>query len=375
MILIVIPGVIALLSIFILVLNEIRNQRIFEKMPRIRSEKREELCREMLPFLAPAETKNKALAEKMGWSLSGIFMGYLRIMVLLLSFSLGGLVIGTNTAILRSEIIENMNIGKSFIELQNCGKPSLGAVREEANKIKKLENQIPTTLIKRGGPELLNGILAIQKKWGTLDSESQSIENKRLAIKLVSLHKIKYGKRPWIGLMLLSLILYLMPIPLCWIKESLLEQKKREEIIGLYETMLLYGELPPYEIRSLLANMLNTAVLYKAELNKVMEGIKTGYSEGILTEAIERAILEKDWDLADLLEHLKSFYRTGILSKSKDFERIIERKTKMEEIYMEKKRGGKVQLASIPLGIIIGLGTWYFMLGTMSLSNMSILGH
>ena len=377
MILVLLPGTLAALSLVILAWNEIRNRRIFDKMPRIHMEKREEVCLYMLPWLRNSEKKNKFLAEKAGWKMSGVFLGYIRVIAFLLALTLGGLIIETNNGILRNEIIGNMSIGKSFIELQNVDGNGKEAVRKEAITIRLLEEMIPRSVIKEGGEKLaasINKYQAVQGGIGGLGSEVQETSSRRLTIKLVKLYELKYSPKPWVGLFLIALLIYLLPIPLGIIKSGLSVQKRRDEIIRLYETMLLYGELPPYEIRVLICHMLNSAELYKEGLNKVLEGIKAGHSERILDEAIKVSAEEKDWSMADLLEHLKSFYLTGILSEDKDLERIIDRRIKLEEIHEERKRNGMFQLTTIPFGIIIGLGAWYFMLGTMSLSNMSILG-
>ena len=374
MILILLPGTLAALSLVILAWNEIRNRRIFDRMPRIHMEKREEVCLYMLPWLRNSEKKNKFLAEKAGWEMSGIFLGYIRVIALLLSLTLGGLIIETNNGILRNEIIGNMSIGKSFIELQNVDGNGKEAIRKEAITIRLLEEMIPKKVIKEGGEKLAASISKYQVGQGGRGDEFQQTSNRRLMIKLVKLYELKYSPKPWLGLLLIALLIYLLPVPLGLIKSGLSVKKKRDEIIRLYETMLLYGELPPYEIRDLICHMLNTAELYKEVLNKVLEGIKAGHSERILDEAIKMSAEEKDWSMADLLEHLKSFYLTGILSEDKDLERIIDRRIKLEEIHEERKRNGMFQLTTIPFGIIIGLGAWYFMLGTMSLSNMSILG-
>ena len=374
MILVLLPGTLAALSLAILAWNENHNKRIFDKMPRIHMEKREEVCLYMLPWLRNSEKKNKFLAEKAGWKMSGVFLGYIRAIAFLLALTLGGLIIETNNEILRNEIIGNMSIGKSFIELQNVDGNGKEAIRKEAIIIRLLEQTIPKSVIKEGGEKLAASINNYQAGQGGLGDEVQEISKRRLTIKLLKLYELKYSPKPWVGVLLIALLIYLLPIPLGIIKSGLSVQKRRDEIIRLYETMLLYGELPPYEIRDLICHMLNSAELYKDSLNKVLEGIKAGHSERILDEAIKMSAEKKDWSMADLLEHLKSFYLTGILSEDKDLERIIERRIKLEEIHEERKRNGMFQLTTIPFGIIIGLGAWYFMLGTMSLSNMSILG-
>lgn len=374
MVFILLPGTIAALSLLILAWNENKSRRIFDKMPRIHMEKREEICLYMLPWLRNSEKKNEFLAEKVGWKISGVTFGYIRVLAFLISITLGGLIIETNNGILRNEIIANMSMGKSFIELQNVDGNGKEAVRKEAITIQRLEEMIPKKVIKEGGEKLAASINKYQAEKGGLGGEVQETSSRRLTIKLVKLYELKYSPKPWVGLFLIALLIYLLPIPLGLIKSGLSIQKRRDEIIRLYETMLLYGELPPYEIRDLICHMLNSAELYKGILNKVLEGIKAGHSERILDEAIKMSAEKKDWSIADLLEHLKSFYLTGILSEDKDLERIIDRRIKLEEIHAERKRNGMFQLTTIPFGIIIGLGAWYFMLGTMSLSNMSILG-
>lgn len=372
--LIILPGLLAALSLIALTINEKKNRKLFCGMPKIHTEKREKLCLKMAPFLGNSEPKNKYLAEKAGWDISGVALGYIRLMALLTCITLGGLIIHTNNSILRNEILANMSMGKSFIELQSTGMPSDEAVKAEIIKIKSLERQISKTTIKAGGAALLKIVSQNQEGLGAISEEQMGGENKRLALKLIKLHELKYSLKPWVGLALVSLLVYILPLPLGWIKGGLREQKRRDEIIRLYETMLLYGELPPYEIRALMGYMVNTSVIYKTILNTVLEGIKAGHCEKALEDTISAASKEKDWSFTDLLQHLKSFYVTGVLSKDKDLERVIDRKIKMEEINDEKKRNGKVQLATVPFGIIVGLGAWYFMLGTMSLSNLSILG-
>ena len=374
MVFILLPGTLAALSLMILAWNENKSRRIFEKMPRIHMEKREEVCHYMLPWLRNSEKKNKFLAEKAGWKISGVIFGYIRVIAFLLALTLGGLIIETNNGILRNEIIGNMSIGKSFIELQNVDGNGKEAIRKEAITIQLLEEMLPKKVIKEGGEKLATSVNKYQAGQGGVGGEVQETSSRRLTIKLVKLYELKYSPKPWVGLFLIALLIYLLPIPLGLIKSGLSIQKRRDEIIRLYETMLLYGELPPYEIRDLICHMLNSAELYKDGLNKVLEGIKAGHSERILDEAIKMSAEEKDWSMADLLEHLKSFYLTGILSEDKDLERIIDRRIKLEEIHVERKRNGMFQLTTIPFGIIIGLGAWYFMLGTMSLSTMSILG-
>ncbi len=376
--LLILPGIWAVYAIGRLLISEYRMRRVFRRMPELYIEKREELCLALLPWTGGQKEKNAYLAKCLGVQGSGVYLAFLRILLVAVVLSLGSLVVQTNLRVLEEEMLSNMELGMDFIELQEPRRYDKTFVKQEGLLVKQLYTVIPEEKIRGGGMALELEVGArLGPSEGTTAGEVEarsSVRTRRIALKLQKMWYLHESPRPWDLLVLLAMLTYVAPLPLSRLKESMGNQKRRQEVIRLYENMLLYGEMPPYDLTSLTGFLLKSADHYKPLLQKIRAGVKMAMSEEVLELEMRNLKQQGDWGMVDLLEQLKGFYRTGILTNEQAIDGILERKRRMEEIQEEQRRNGKFQLGAIPLAVVIGLGAWYFMLGTLGLSNMGILG-
>lgn len=315
------------------------------------------------------------------WNISEIRMRFIRYITVAIVFTVGGLVLITNANISKEELIKDMNYGTSFIDVVESQAEHSGSVAENIEQERKLVNIMLERIkhlekqVSRDYPQLEKHFESISINYG--DFIISNIQKKRVIKKaLLLFYRESLGEkaRGLVGLLLICIMVYFSPNGLVLIKKEIVKRKKEKEIILIYNGLMLYKELPPYDTKILLEHLISMSEEYRGEISRILESIKNGNSEECFEESRKMALANEEEGFVDFLEQIRLFYITGKLERSGAAQRYIDMKMKVSELTEERARNSTFQLVSLPFAVTIALGAWYFMLGTMSLSNTGLLG-
>jgi len=338
---IIFPGIAAMLTSIYILKDEInfflRTGKILNKdilsMKGGYIDKRIEKVLNWIPHKASRRATISNTINILRWNLSEVRLIFLRYVAVCFVFTMCGLVMITNTNISREELIKDMNFGISFIE---ASEGQMTTNQSEKNNIELERKMVLLVLDKIKGysqfdytdySQLEKFMQSIINNTGEIIvSETQKKRVIKKAILLRSRESFSEKTRSFVGLLLICILVYWTPFGLSLIKKEIIKQKKAKEIIIIYNALMLYKELPPYDPKILLKHLISVSEEYKSEMSELLETIKNGNISYGFEKLVKRAKENSEEGFVDFLEQIKMFYITGKLEKNGTTKRYIEMK-------------------------------------------------
>lgn len=277
----------------------------------------------------------------------------------------------TNSFILYENILDDLNLGKSMLDQQV--EADSREIRLEKDIFLYVDAKMPkgrVSLRELKDKDKLQMYeeyieVLISKKWTGLKEDSRAI-SERMYKKLLLIRKLQSDYLVYSSAVILAILLYFIPDILAWLKLKLIEDKRDWELLNYIYVFSIFGRLPPYNIKNVLANMLAIADIYRPFLTGILNTLKSGKGE----KAFEAALGEvENEELFELLEVMKLSVGTGLQDLMDNVDEMAAGRLKWLDIKSIKRRKVKQVMAMVPVVLIMLLSMVYFSYSLSTLSN------
>ncbi|MFZ5352213.1 MAG: hypothetical protein ACOZCL_05750 [Bacillota bacterium] len=328
------------------------------------------------PIIVPAYKSNRynaaaGLMEKAGWNISVEHFYICKAFLFLIALAVLISVNTTNGNIEIEHVIEDANYKKAAIDTHVHTVPE--TVELEKSLFELVNNSYidnKELFAKKLKAMNLEYIQHIISQSGLEIKENLDTVAKRLLEKLLYIRAKQSDYGVYIFIFLFSLLFYMLPDFLAFVKIKLIEDKKEWEVLNCIYAFSIFGSLPPYSVRNVLESMEMVTEAYKPLISKLLEGIKKGASDRVFDEVLER--VDND-DLYELLETMKLACDTGILDSIEDLDEMAEQKQKWMDIRGLRRRRTKRLYAITLVALMFLLAGIYFSYGLTLLANPTYL--
>ncbi|HWR61029.1 MAG TPA: hypothetical protein VN580_05420 [Clostridia bacterium] len=277
----------------------------------------------------------------------------------------------TNAFLLHDRIVGDMNMGMTLLEQSNKkADGSLWLEREMFRyfnasmtgaeyTLEKLENRKNYRIYLRHIEE------EIRSRWSGLE-ESADITAQRLYKKLLKIRGLEKDYTVYLTAILASVFLYFIPDIAAALKLKLIEDKRDWEILNCIYVFSIFGRLPPFNIKSVLSNILLASDIYKPVMTEALNNVKSGKGEAAFDRLLQKVDNE---ELFELLEAMRLSMSTGLLDMADNIDEMAANQLKWLDIKSIKRRKAKQVMAMLPVVLIMLLAMVYFSYSLSTLSN------
>jgi len=302
-------------------------------------------------------------------SVEGFYMA--KTLLFLLGFAFFISIETTNVFLLYDRIVGDMNIGVPLLE--QSGEKAAGSLRLEREMfgyfnasmagadytLDQLEDRKNYLIYLRHIEE------EIRSRWSGLE-ESADITAQRLYKKLLKIRTLERDYTAYLTAILASVFMYFMPDLAAALKLKLIEDRRDWEVLNCIYVFSIFGRLPPFNIKSVLSNILLASDIYKPVMTEALNNIKSGKGE----EAFDRLLQKVDnEELYELLEAMRLSISTGLLDMADNIDEMAANQLKWLDIKSIKRRKAKQVMAMLPVVLIMLLAMVYFSYSLSTLSN------
>lgn len=274
----------------------------------------------------------------------------------------------TNISFFIKDIVENPNYGKTAVDeyAEVSGKTRAyekmvyGDVSRLVDVKKLKENTVDDKAMLI---EYISNFITVE---GFDKAESAKVLAERMYQKLLKVDAEKNNGAYIVYILLVLLVLYNLPDIIVRLKIKLIEDKKDWEMLNCTYVYSIFGRLPPYNIRTILSNMLIVVEVFRPLISELLEALRNGKGEKAFDEVLCRT---ENQDLFEMLETMKLSIVTGVLNTVDMIDEAADNQLKWLEIKGIKRRKAKQLFAMIPVVIVMLLAAVYFSYSLSVLSN------
>lgn len=329
----------------------------------------------LLPLMPRYNSKRYRNAEAMiidsglRASVEGFYMA--KTLLFILGFAFFISIETTNVFLLHDRIICDMNMGMTLLE--QSSKKADGSLRLEREMfgyfnasmtgaeytLEKLEDRKNYRIYLRHIEE------KVRNRWSGLE-EGADITAQRLYKKLLKIRALERDYTAYLTAILASVFLYFMPDIAAALRLKLIEDKRDWEILNCIYVFSIFGRLPPFNIKSVLSNILLASDIYKPVMTEALNNVKSGKGEAAFDRLLQKVDNE---ELYELLEAMRLSMSTGILDMADNIDEMAANQLKWLDIKSIKRRKAKQVMAMLPVVLIMLLAMVYFSYSLSTLSN------
>ncbi len=277
----------------------------------------------------------------------------------------------TNIFYLYNSIISDPNTDKTLIDI--AAEPGADVISLEKEIFKYVDSILAKEKVTL--KELRNAANSqmyieylesrIGGKWADIGEDSRVIAE-RMFKKLKRIRAIEGNCLRYAAALGLALLMYFIPEIAGYIKLILIEDKRDWEILNFIYVFSMFGRMPPYSIKNVLANTLVVADIYKPVITEALNGIKNGKGEDTFGSLLQKV---ENQDLYELLESMRLSMSTGLLNMVDSIDEMAANQLKWLEIKSMKRRKTKQIIAMVPVVLIMLIAMIYFSYSLSTLSN------
>lgn len=329
----------------------------------------------LLPFMPKYKSKRYANTEGLiidsglRISVEGFYLT--KTVLFIMGFAFFISIQTTNTFILYDDIINDLNIDKTLIDI--AVKSDTEALRLENEIFTFLNNCLPSEKVtlkelssKQNSQMYIEYLEAqISNKWTNLE-ENAGDTARRMYKKLIRIRTIETDYARYFTALGLAIILYFMPNIIGNIKLKLIEDKRDWEILNYIYVFSIFGRMPPFNIKNVLSNISTISDIYKPIISEALNNIKSGKGEAAFDSLLNRV---ENQELYELLEAMRLSMNTGLLNMVDNIDEMALNQLKWLEIKSIKRRKSKQVIAMLPVVLVMLLAMVYFSYSLSTLSN------
>ena len=277
----------------------------------------------------------------------------------------------TNTFMLHDGIINDLNIEKTLIDI--AVKPNAEGLRLENEIFSYINSCLPREKVtlkeltnKKNSQMYIEYLEAqISSKWTDLE-EDAGVTAKRMYKKMIRIRTIETDYTRYFTAIVAAIILYFMPNIIGHLKLMLIEDKRDWEILNYIYVFSIFGRMPPFNIKTVLSNILVISDIYRPIINEALNSIKSGKGEASFDSLMQRV---ENQELYELLEAMRLSMSTGLLNMVDNIDEMALNQLKWLEIKSIKRRKSKQVIAMVPVVLIMFMAMVYFSYSLSALSN------
>lgn len=331
--------------------------------------------RSLLPLMPGCSSKRYKAAENLIID-AGLHISVEEFYLCKVLLSVLGLVIlisiqTTNAFIAYDSILKDLNIDRTFMDAG--GSPRVEAVNVEKDMFTAIDKAIPKKDIPLAElKNTQNSQMYIQyietlvrDQWSELQADSTEAA-RRIYKKLVRIRTLEADYFVYSTSLAMAILLFFIPDIIALIKLKLIEDKRDWEILNYIYVFSIFGRMPPFNIKSVLSNMLAVSDIFRPLVLEVLHEVKSGKGD----EAFDRLLNRVDnQELFDLFEAMKLSMDTGLLNIVDNIDEMASNQLKWLEIKSIRRRKAKQVFAMLPVVIVMLLAAVYFSYSLSILSN------
>lgn len=329
----------------------------------------------LLPFMPGQKSRRYRNTERLIMdsglriSVEGFYLAKTMLFILGLVFFIS--IQTTNTFMLYDGIVSDLNIGKSMMD--KVIKADAEALRLEREIFAYVDACVPKDKItlkelagKQNSQQYIDYIEArISSRWTGLEEDSGAVAQ-RMYGKLVKIRSIERNYPIYFTSLAAAAVMYFMPNAVALLKLLLIEDKRDWEILNYIYVFSIFGRLPPFNIKNVLANILVIADIYRLIIAEALNGIKSGKGEASFDGLLQRV---DNQELFELLEAMRLSVSTGLLNIVDNIDEMAVNQLKWLEIKSIKRRKSKQVIAMVPVVLVMLAAMVYFSYSLSTLSN------
>jgi len=329
----------------------------------------------LLPFMPGInsnrykKTEGLIINSGLGISVEGFYL--IKTMLFIIGFVFIVSIQTTNTFILYYDIISDLNIEKTLIDMAVVS--DTGKLQLEKEIFNYINSNIPRD--KNALQELTNLQnsqmyveyieVQIKNKWIDIKEDTRAIAE-RMYKKLTRIRAIEKNYMIYLTALWTAVLLYFMPDIIGHIKLKLIEDKRDWEILNYIYVFSMFGRMPPFNIKNVLENTLVISDIYRPIISEALNNIKSGKGEGAFDSLLERV---ENQELFELLEAMRLSMSTGLLNIVDNIDEMAVNQLKWLEIKSIKRRKSKQVIAMVPVVLVMLMAMVYFSYSLSTLSN------
>ncbi|MDD4504731.1 MAG: hypothetical protein PHS15_07890 [Clostridiaceae bacterium] len=329
----------------------------------------------LLPLMPEYKSKRYKRTEKLiidsglRISVEGFFL--IKTLLFIIGFVFIISVQTTNTFILYNDIIRDLNIEKTLIDIAII--PDTDTLKLEKDIFNHIDSSLPKDKVtikelknKQNSQMYIEYIeIQINNKWSDLEEDTRAIAE-RMYKKLIRIRTMETDYLKYSTALGLAVLLYFMPNIIGNIKLKLIEDKRDWEILNYIYVFSMFGRMPPFNIKNVLTNTLVISDIYKPIITEALNNIKSGKGEAAFDRLLQRVENE---ELYELLEAMRLSMSTGLLNIVDNIDEMAINQLKWLEIKSIKRRKSKQVIAMVPVVLVMLIAMVYFSYSLSTLSN------
>lgn len=277
----------------------------------------------------------------------------------------------TNTFILYDSIINDLNMEKTLIDI--CTEPDSDRLQLEKDIFSHVGSSLPRDkaalkeLKNKQNSKMYVEYIEIQiiNKWTDLEESTKAIAE-RMYKKLIRIRTLERNYLIYFTALELAILMYFIPNIIGHTKLKLIEDKRDWEILNYIYVFSMFGRMPPFNIKNVLANILVISDIYRPIINEALNGIRSGKGEGAFDGLLQKV---ENQELYELLEAMRLSISTGLLNIVDNIDEMAINQLKWLEIKSIKRRRSKQVIAMVPVVLVMLMAAVYFSYSLSTLSN------
>lgn len=277
----------------------------------------------------------------------------------------------TNAYMTCDGILKDMNIGVTLVD--TVGRPGSDAISTEKamflavdQAISKRDVSVKELNNSQNSQMYIEYIeTLIRNKWEGLQ-EDYPAAARRLYNKLVKVRLLQGNYLIYLTSLIAAILLYFAPNIVGMVKLRLIEDKRDWEILNYIYVFSIFGRMPPFNIKTVLANTLAVSDIFRPLVLEALNEVKSGKGEKSFDNLLGRV---EDQEMYELFEAMKLSMNTGLLNIVDDIDEMAANRLKWLEIKSIKRRKTKQVIAMVPVAIVMLLAAVYFSYSLSILSN------
>jgi hypothetical protein len=315
------------------------------------------------------KTEGLIIDSGLGISVEGFYL--IKTLLFIIGFVFIVSIQTTNTFILYNDIISDLNIEKTLLDMAIASDSD--NLQLEKDIFKYIDSNIPRdkyTLKELANVENSQMYIEyievqIKNKWTDTKEDTGAIAE-RMYKKLTRIRTIEKNYLLYLTALGMAVLLYFMPNIIGYIKLKLIEDKRDWETLNYIYVFSMFGRMPPFNIKNVLENTLVISDIYRPIINEALNNIKSGKGEGAFDRLLERV---ENQELFELLEAMRLSMSTGLLNIVDNIDEMAVNQLKWLEIKSIKRRKSKQVIAMVPVVLVMLMAMVYFSYSLSTLSN------
>ncbi len=277
----------------------------------------------------------------------------------------------TNAFMLYRGIIGDLNMDKSLIE--GTVRADTETIRLEKDMFDYIYSSFPREkatlreLLDKGNIQIHTEYIEAQlrDKWEYIKEDTKTAAE-RMYKKLLRIRALETDYFIYLRALLAAVFLYSVPNIAAYLKIKLIEDKRDWEILNFVYVFSIFGRLPPFNIRNVLASVLVISDIYRPMISEALNGVKSGKGEAAFDGLLHR--VEKE-ELFEIFEVMRLSMSTGLLNIVDNIDEMAANQLKWLEIKSIKRRKTKQVIAMVPVVLVMLAAVVYFSYSLSTLSN------